>query len=447
MSTNLLTKCAERWYPLKPHPVQEALITDNVRFKVVPAGRRSGKTERAKRFIVKEASRVVGKYFIAAPTRTQVGSIYWEDIKRLSFAYTFGDHAISETQQTVFLPNGSTITLIGLDKPQRMEGVAWTGGIVDEIADVKNGAWEYNISAALDTYNPNNPNHKAWCWLIGVPDGYNHYYDIYEHARTSGSPDWKVYHWYSSDILPPDIIEAAKSRLSPKQYRQEYEGSFENAGNKIYEDYGMENVTTETLKPHEQILWFHDFNFTPLSSGIGVIRKNSLYIVDEIVLSSAVSKESALEFLERYKNHENKSLLLYGDPAGRAGEKHAHPSDYTVMESLLRNAGWTVTRKVRGAAPPIKDRQNAVRAKICNANGERSLFVNAARASWCHRGLSTTQFKNGSTFLEADSPQQHITTAIGYCVHYEWPITVEKKDTHITNHPSLVGLKWNKTTY
>ncbi len=39
-----------RWYKLIPHPVQLSLVNDDVRFKVVPAGRRSGKTERAKRF-------------------------------------------------------------------------------------------------------------------------------------------------------------------------------------------------------------------------------------------------------------------------------------------------------------------------------------------------------------------------------------------------------------
>jgi hypothetical protein len=33
-----------RWTPLKPHPEQLRLINSTARFKVVPAGRRSGKT-------------------------------------------------------------------------------------------------------------------------------------------------------------------------------------------------------------------------------------------------------------------------------------------------------------------------------------------------------------------------------------------------------------------
>jgi hypothetical protein len=37
--------------------------------------------------------------------------------------------------------------------------------------------------------------------------------------------------------------------------------------------------------------------------------------------------------------------------------------------------------------------------------------------------LATVQVKEGSTFQEDQSnPQQHITTAIGYCIDREWPV-------------------------
>src|SRR5690606_14580163 len=97
---------------------------------------------------------------------------------------------------------------------------------------------------------------------------------------------------------------------------------------------------------------------------------------------SATSRQSALEFVERYKNHQNRKLIIYGDPAGRAGEKHGHASDYTEMEQVLRANNWQVERKVKAAAPAIKDRQNAVRAKILNASGGTSLFVNPERCKY-----------------------------------------------------------------
>jgi hypothetical protein len=392
----------------------------------VPAGRRSGKTERFKRFLVKQANKVPGAYFAAAPTHDQAKKIFWDDLKAFSLSAAHSKRP-SESDRIIFLPGGSEIHVIGLDKPQRIEGIPWKGGGIDEFADIKPKAWEANILPALNTVNPLDPEYRAWCWLLGVPDGLNHYYDLCEKANLGIDPNFKVFHWKSAEILPPDVIEAMKRAMSARQFKQEFDASFETAGGRIYEDYGKHNYTDETIQPHEQLLWMHDQNFTPLSSAIGVRRGNDLYLLHEIVLTSAVSKQSALEFIEKYKDHQNKHVLIYGDPAGRAGEKHGHRSDYTDIEDVLKSSGWKYTRKVKPAAPSIKDRQNAVRAKILTASGESSLFVNRLTAPWCHKGLSTVQLKEGSTFQEDQANQyQHITTAIGYCIDVEWPVVKNK---------------------
>lgn len=452
MTSNISHKRdVERWYPLIQHPVQLALVTDKVRFKVVPAGRRSGKTERAKRYVVREAMRVPGPYFIAAPTRDQVKKIYWADIKALSLTSIIGRECVSESELTIKFPNGSTITLIGLDQPQRMEGIFWKGGVIDEIADVKDKAWEENISPALDTYDPNNPTYRAWCWLIGVPDGLNHYYEMAEYARTSGDPDWKLYTWKSSEILPQDVIEGAKRRMSARAFRQEYEASFETVTGRIYGDYGVHNHTKEVIKPHEQLHWFHDFNYSPMSSGIGVRRDSrrlpnrngvvhptadDFYVLDEIILQSAVARQTAVEFVDKFKDHKNRKVILFGDPAGRAGEKHGHASDYTDIVDVLKSAGWIVERKVKNAAPAIRDRQNAVRTKLLTASGESSLFVNTAKCPYMHKGFNTVTFKEGSSFLEEVSEYQHITTAVGYCIDYIWPAVKRDPTPNVTPEPT-----------
>ena len=414
-----------RWYPLKDHPVQRALVesvANGIRFPLVPAGRRSGKTERAKRFVAKMALSNPGEiYFIAAPTFAQVKKVYWADMKMLCLT-SMASKAPSESDLIIWLDNGTQVHLIGLDKPQRMEGSFWSGGVVDEIADVKADAWELNIRPSLDMFNPQRPDYRAWCWLIGVPEGLNHYYDMVQRAESGADPESKVFHWKSAEILPPDVISAAKRSMSAKQYRQEYEAAFEGSAGRIYEDYSKENHTAARIEPHEQLMWMHDQNFTPLSSAIGVRRNDALYLLDEIVLTSAVSKQSALEFVDKFKEHKNRHVLLYGDPAGQAGEKHAHASDYTDIEGVLKANGWTYTRKVKPAAPAIKDRQNAVRTKVRTADGFRSLFVNPVSAQWCDKGLATVQLQEGSTFQEDQKNKyQHITTAIGYCVDVEWP--------------------------
>ena len=420
---------AARWYPLIDHDVQLALVAavDNgVRFPVVPAGRRSGKTERFKRFLSKQAMKNPNEmYFAAAPTHSQAKKIFWDDLKKFTLS-SVHSKAPSESELKIFMPNGSEIHVIGLDKPQRIEGVNWTGGGIDEIADIKADAWEANIYPALNTVNPTRPDYRAWCWLLGVPDGLNHYYDLAMYAQNSGDPDWGIFQWKSAEILPKDVIDAAKRSMSPKQFKQEYEASFETASGRIYEDYSKLNHTDARIEPHEQLCWMHDQNYTPLSSAVGVRRNNNkdIYLLDEIVLISAVSRQSAEEFVQKFKDHQNKHVIVYGDPAGRAGEKHGHRSDYTEIESVLKQNGWKYTRKVKDKHPAIKDRQNCVRAKIKNAESHISLYVNPITAPWCDKGLSTVQLKVGSTFQEDDKNKyQHITTAIGYFTDFEYEIS------------------------
>lgn len=422
----MLDRQLSRWYPLKDHAVQLALVaavSEGIRFPLVPAGRRSGKTERFKRFLVKQASAYNGMYFAAAPTHAQAKKIFWDDLKAFTLSCMHSRRP-SESDLIIYLDNGSEIHVIGLDKPQRIEGIPWTGGGIDEFADIKPDAWEANILPALNTVNPTMPDYRAWCWLLGVPDGLNHYYDLCMQADSGEDPNFRVFHWKSAEILPADVMDAMKRAMSAKQFKQEFEASFETASGRIYEDYSKANTTNAVIEPHEQLMWMHDQNFTPLSSAVGVRRNNGkdLYLLDEIVLISAVSKQAAIEFVDKFKDHQNKHVLIYGDPAGKAGEKHGHASDYTDIEGVLKANGWRYTRKVKAAHPAIKDRQNAVRAKIMTAAGDVSLFVNPTKAPWCHKGLSTVQLQTGSSFQEDQkNDYQHITTAIGYCVDVEWP--------------------------
>lgn len=418
-----LKRDLERWYKLKYHAVQDALVNDQYRFKVCPAGRRSGKTEKAKRYVAKKLNTDFGRsenFFIAAPTFNQVKKMYWNDMKQLCLT-SIQSRKPSESELIIFSDTGNTLHFIGLDNPERIEGTYWAGGIVDEIANVKATAWAENIKPALDTFNPQRPDYRAWCWLIGVPEGLNHYYDICEAAKHD--PNWGYYWWPSSDILPEDVIAEAKRNLSAKQFKQEYEGSFETAAGRIYEDYSKENTTDSVILEHEQLLYSCDFNYTPMSHSIGVRREGAYYLLDEIVLESAVPLNAIMEFCERYKEHKNKHLIIYGDPAGQAGEKHSQQSSYTQMTEYLTAQGWSWERRIRRKAPSIVDRQNSVRAFICSASGDRRFFVNPVKAPYTHKGCATTQLKEGSAFQEDNKdPYQHITTAIGYMIEYENPV-------------------------
>ena len=92
----------------------------------------------------------VGRYFLAAPTRTQAKDIFWKRLKNDTNCFR-GKPAV-ETELKIELYNGSIIYVFGLDKPQRIEGRPWNGCHLTEFANMKASAWAENILILLSSY-------------------------------------------------------------------------------------------------------------------------------------------------------------------------------------------------------------------------------------------------------------------------------------------------------
>src|SRR5262245_52961807 len=223
-----------RWTKLRYHAVQLAYFNSPHRFNTVPAGRRSGKTERAKRKLVlrgwRAATPWVPRFFAGAPTRDQAKRIFWDDLKALVGRDMMLD--LSESDLMIKGLSGVEWWVIGLDKPERMEGQPWDGGVLTEMGNMKPTAWPMNIRPALS-------DRKGWCDLEGVPEGRNHYYDLDRAARAQmqalgAASEWGSYSWPSADILPPEEIEAARRDLDELTFQQEYEASFVSFEGRAY---------------------------------------------------------------------------------------------------------------------------------------------------------------------------------------------------------------------
>jgi len=191
-----------------------------VRFQTVHAGRRSFKTEIAKRKVVRAACRGRNRrFFLGAPTRDQAKRIFWNDIKGLVPA--IWQERTSESELFIRLPNKNEIWVIGFDKPERFEGTPWHGGVLTEFPHFKESSWNENIAPALrDT--------GGWAIIEGVPEGRNHYYELSQYARNSGDPEWADFAWTTAEVRDPAEIEKERARLDERTFRQEYEGSFES---------------------------------------------------------------------------------------------------------------------------------------------------------------------------------------------------------------------------
>jgi hypothetical protein len=458
-----------RWTPMKYHPEQHRLLQSPARFKVVPAGRRSGKTERAKRFVVRAALDVRTfnfddpMFICAAPTYMQAKSIYWKDLKKLVPKWAMAGRP-SETELSIPLITGATIKVIGMDKPERIEGAPVDGIILDEYANMKEEAWEANVLPALT-------DRKGWGWLIGVPEGRNHYYHTYKNSLgpwnvSQEGQDWDGFTWKSIDIMDPAEIELRRSQMDPLTFQQEYEASFINfAGQAYYPFNEGEHVAPlrHNYNPKGELIICLDFNVDPGTAAIcqemELPRKSKVSETIEVgglQLFSGTETVSAdygtgvigevyiprnsntpavcRKLYADWKDHEG-PISVYGDATGgaRTTQNEKGSSDWDlVKENLYRDFGServTVRLNLSDNGKPVnmpeRSRVNAVNSRLKSDSGLVRLMVDGQHAPMTvmdFEGVRLLEGGSGEIDKKNDPKLTHLTDAVGYYIAKEFPV-------------------------
>lgn len=428
----------KRWEKLRPHLIQKSLWYSPHRFNTVPAGRRSGKTELAKRKLVLRAMRGTrfdnARFFAAAPTRDQAKTIYWDDLKALVPSWAMAG-APRETDLEIRLINGSAIRVVGMDKPQRIEGSPWDGGILDEYGNMKPEAWKANVRPAL-------ADRQGWCDLIGVPEGRNHYYEADRAAKAQmkefgPKSEWGSYHWLSADILPAEEIAAARRDLDEMTFAQEYEASFVTFEGRAYYPFTEADHCRPLKYDRTQPLIFcFDFNVAP---GVAAVCQEQQLpngqlgtgVIGEVFIPANSSTPAVCRKLVKdWEGHEGR-VKCYGDATGGAGgSAKIAGSDWDLIKAELRPVFRDrVSFHVPAANPAERARVNAMNSRLKAADGTIRMMVDAGKAPHVMKDLEGVRLlKGGSGEIDkkAEADLTHISDALGYYVAADFPTTDRK---------------------
>jgi predicted phage terminase large subunit-like protein len=210
-------------------PWQQEVFEDSSRFKVIAAGRRTGKSRLAAwKLIIEGLQCKRGHVFYVAPTQGQARDIMWQTLLEVGHPVIASSH-INNLQ--IKLVNGATIALKGADRPETMRGVSLSFLCMDEYADMKPEVWEQILRPAL-------ADQKGDAMFIGTPMGRNHFYDLFQYASISEDEQWKGWHFtsYDNPLLDKEEINAAKKSMSAFSFRQEFMASFEAAGGELFKE-------------------------------------------------------------------------------------------------------------------------------------------------------------------------------------------------------------------
>jgi predicted phage terminase large subunit-like protein len=210
-------------------PWQQEVWGDTTRFKIVAAGRRTGKSRLAAWLLIVNALEAgKGHVFYVAPTQGQARDIMWQTLLELGNPVIVSSH-INNLQ--IKLINGATISLKGADRPETMRGVSLKFLVMDEYADMKPEVFEQILRPAL-------ADQKGNALFIGTPMGRNHFYELYQYAELDDDPTYKAWHFtsYDNPLLDEDEINTAKKSMSSYAFRQEFMASFEARGSEMFKE-------------------------------------------------------------------------------------------------------------------------------------------------------------------------------------------------------------------
>lgn len=408
-----------RWYPLRPVKPMQAYYNDPHRFVVTWAGRRSGKTEAAKRRKVRKWLGYSGPIadplvIFGAPTHTQAKRIWWNDLRALIPSDMIQMTSLSE--RTITLWNNTRLMVLGLDVPQRVEGVSIDDGVLDEYGDMKPEVWEEHLRPALADRNGSMD-------FIGVPEGRNHYYDLAMNAMADTTGEWGWHHWTSHLVLPEKEIEAMRTTMDPLTFDQEVNASFINFSGRAYYAFdNARNCRKCEYSPHDDLLLCFDFNVEP---GTGSIWQQRPTLEYECIGEVHIPRNSNTEAVARkvasmFCHHEGK-VYAYGDATGGArGSAKVAGSDWEIIKRELN--------------PIFRDR---FFIRVPSVNPKERVRVNSVN-SWCMRGDKPMLFVDpgkapnvvkdfeGVVLLEGGSGEidkaahpklTHLTDGIGYMLH------------------------------
>jgi hypothetical protein len=396
---------------------QQSIIQAPHRFKVVIAGRRFGKTHLAIRQLAYHAREPFKTVWAVYPSYRQAKMVAWKKLKqRLLDLRWVGK--VNETELTLDLKNGSTISLKGADNHDSLRGVGLDYLVIDEFADIDPDAW-------YETLRPTLSDRQGHALFIGTPKGLNWAHDLYSNA-VEFPLEWCSFQYTTIDggRVPEQEIEQARRELDERTFRQEYLASFETFSGRIF--YAFDRV--KHVKPYRgelprEIYIGMDFNVDPMSAVVIVkLPEGNLHIIDELRIFGSNTDEMVAEIRARYPNN---SIVCLPDPAGAQRKTSAGGrTDHTI----LRQANFRVIAP--HSHNSIRDGINAVNSKLCSSIGIVGLYVDAG----CKYAIETFEkytYKEGTSQPDKQSGFDHLADAIRYAIDYLAPIRLPMKAPEI----------------
>jgi hypothetical protein len=404
----------------KPLPSQRLFHSSKARFKGFSGPIGSGKSAA----LCHEALRALhvnqGRTgLIGAPTypmlRDATLPLLMEVLEENDFKF---EHNKAESV-LVFKDAESKILLRSLDEFERLRGtnLAWFG--VDELTYTSEEAWTRLEGRLRDPKAKHRSGFAVW-----TPRGQDWVYRRFIQSPVKGYECVQAKPFENTYLLDviPDYYDRLKESYDATFYEQEVLGQY--VGSKeglVYRRFDRSrNVEKLEFDPKQPLYWALDFNVDPMSSLVVQVQGKHVYVLDEIVLRRAGTRDACEEFLRRYPAFPA-GLRICAD----ASAYHEHTSgwsDREVLESMFAERGiGRVRYQIPKANPAVRHRVELVNGRLAPVNGEVNLLVDP-RCKELIADFEAVTWVAGTHEIDKakDAKRTHLSDALGYLVWQEF---------------------------
>lgn len=211
------------------------------RFAITVAHRRAGKTvaevnEDGKKVLTVQRRFPPPQVAFISPTYKQSKRNAWPYAKH--YFAKIPDIQFSESELTAIFPNGGRLMFAGSDNPDALRGLYLDHASLDEYGDQDPRIWGEVIRPALSDYGGS-------ATFIGSAKGRNHFYRLLKDHENDDDFMVRILKASETGLISASELDLAKRTMTPEEFAQEYECSFDAAVKGAY--YGKDVEEAESM--------------------------------------------------------------------------------------------------------------------------------------------------------------------------------------------------------
>lgn len=349
-----------------------------VRFLILRAGRRWGKTRLGVAKCVKEALEDPGGYWWVTPTYDLAEEGWWV-LREYERKFPSPTTRIEESRMRMWFPGGGYVQIRSADKPFGLRARGLKGVVLDEAAYLKPDAWPTLRAALADK--------QGWAWFITTPNSFNWFYQLEQKMKKA--PGWKAFERPSSEnpIMTDTEIEQLRIELGSVVFEQEILAKYVGKAGALFrtEDfrywYPAEDekgviILDRGEDGQERVLVERFWRFQTVDTAASEKESASYFVI----ATWGVTAGRDLILIDRYREHAETTKHL---PTLRAQYMARNPS-YIGIEKA--HVGIALVQSAIRAGLPVKpimaERDKVSRARVAQARIESHSVFFPAQADW-----------------------------------------------------------------